>query len=81
MLQTIFLLLGIYVLYKVIFDFIIPVTRATSQVRKQFQEAQQRMQDEANMHAGRSTSSSQQYPNTGNAPKGGDYIEFEEIKH
>ena len=64
-----------------IFDFIIPVTKATSQVRKQFQEAQQRMQDEANRHSGQSSPSSQQYPNTGNAPKGGDYIEFEEIKH
>ena len=79
MLQTILLLLGIYVLYKVIFDFIIPVTRATSQVRKQFQEAQQRMQDEMNIRANQSTPSNQ-YPNTGNVPKGGDYIEFEEIK-
>jgi len=81
MLQTILLLLGIYVLYKVIFDFIIPVTRATSQVRKQFQEAQQRMQDEMNSHSGQSSSTSQHYPNTGNVPKSGDYIEFEEIKH
>ena len=80
MLQTILLLLGIYVLYKVIFDFIIPVTRATSQVRKQFQEAQQRMQDEMNIRANQSTPT-HQYPDTGNAPKGGDYIEFEEIKH
>lgn len=79
MLQTILLLLGIYVLYKVIFDFIIPVTRATSQVRKQFQEAQQRMQDEMNIRANQSTPT-QSYPNTGNEPKGGDYIEFEEIK-
>jgi len=80
MLQTILLLLGIYVLYKVIFDFIIPVTRATSQVRKQFQEAQQRMQDEMNTHSHRPASPNQ-YPNTGSVPKGGDYIEFEEIKH
>ena len=80
MLQTILLLLGIYVLYKVIFDFIIPVTRATSQVRKQFQEAQQRMQAEMNTHSNRPASPNQ-YPNTGSVPKGGDYIEFEEIKH
>ena len=80
MLQTILLLLGIYILYKVIFDFIIPITRATSQVRKQFQEAQQRMQDEMNTPPGREPSRHQS-PNTGNPPKGGDYIEFEEIKH
>jgi hypothetical protein len=80
MLQTIFLLLGIYVLYKVIFDFIIPVTRATSQVRKQFHEAQQRMQDEMNIRSNQATPTNQ-YPNTGAAPKAGDYIEFEEIKH
>ena len=80
--KMLFELFIFYLLYKLIFDFIIPVYRASkrmkdqvSQMQQKMQEHQQKQQDPAdgfvNNHATKAT--------TGKAP-GKDYIEFEEIK-
>ncbi len=74
--------LGFYILYKLVFDLILPIFRATQQVKRQFGDMQQRMQDQMNAQQNG-------YPN--NAPiepkptetqksKAGDYIDFEEVK-
>lgn len=65
-----------YILYKLIFDFIIPVYQSTKKIKKQFGEMQEKMQNDARAYQGRQNSAQ---PNP--APKKeGDYIEFEEIK-
>ncbi len=90
MLKTVLLLLLAYIAYRFIFGFLIPVTRATRQVRRQFKAAQEQM--DAQMR------SQQQYPGAGgqqfqqgpgsfsqvdpsrtDKPRKSDYIDFEEI--
>lgn len=66
----------IYIFYKLIFDFIIPVYQSTKKIKKQFGEMQSKMHQDMNaytkqQHAGESHSTKE---------KDGDYIEFEEIK-
>jgi uncharacterized protein YneF (UPF0154 family) len=65
----------IYLAYRILFGFIIPLYRATRQVKNQFREMNERMNDymkEQHSH------SKQEPPKPGK--KEGDYIEFEEIK-
>ncbi|HEY8658395.1 MAG TPA: hypothetical protein VIL78_05125 [Hanamia sp.] len=66
----------IYVFYKVIFDFIIPVYESTKKIKKQFGDIQSKMQQDM------STYQNQQKPvqTDPSAKKEGDYIEFEEVK-
>ena len=66
----------LYLLYRLVFHFIIPVYKTTKQVKKGFRDMQERMYQQQN----------QQTPD--DAPKSkspgstqvGDYIDFEEIK-
>ncbi|RXK83589.1 DUF4834 family protein [Filimonas effusa] len=90
MMRYILLAFVFYILYKLIFDFVIPVSRATSRVRSQIkemqnmQEQQFRQQQEhthtqsSATHTTSSSSASQNRP--ASSGKEGDYIEFEEIK-
>jgi hypothetical protein len=66
----------IYLLYKLIFDFIIPVYQSTKKIKKQFGDIQSKMQSDMNNFQNR-----QNQPRQEPAPnKNGDYIEFEEVK-
>ena len=78
-----FELFVLYLLYKLVFDFIIPVAKTTSKVKKQFSEMNAQMQEKMNQQ----TAASQAVPKahatnttTGSKGKADDYIEFEEIK-
>lgn len=78
-----FELFVLYLLYKLIFDFIIPVAKTTSKVKKQFSEMNAQMQEKMKQQ----TAASQNAPNapvsnttTPSKGKKDDYIEFEEIK-
>ena len=65
----------IYLLYKLIFNFIIPIYQSTKKIKKQFGEMQSKMQNEMNTYQNQ-PKPQQQKP----APeKEGDYIEFEEV--
>ncbi len=66
----------IYILYKLIFEFIIPVYNSTQKIRKQFGDMQQKMQQDMNA-ANKKNTSTEQQPKV---KKEGDYIEFEEVK-
>jgi hypothetical protein len=72
----------IYILYKLIFDFIIPVYNTTKTVKKQFTEMHSKMQEQVNkMNSGTTaggTAASQ--PSATPTPKAEDYIEYEEVK-
>ncbi len=78
MLRYLFFAFLIYLAYRLVFHFIIPIYKTTRQVKKQFREMHSRMQD--NM--------SQQQPYQQPATPAtetkkqqlGDYIDFEELK-
>lgn len=76
-------LLGVYLLYKLIFDLIIPAAQTTRQVKKQFSDMQSNMHEQAERF--NRQQSNYQNPSQHAAPKFSkpdkdDYIEFEEIK-
>lgn len=74
LIRVIFELLVLYLLYKLIFDFIIPVYKTTKQVSQKMGEMQSKMNEQqSNMHA--------EAPKEKAAkPAKEDYIEFEEVK-
>jgi Sec-independent protein translocase protein TatA len=67
----------IYLGYKIIFEFIIPVYRTTRQVKKQFREMNERMNEHMKQQG--EQFSPKKDPQT-TKEKPGDYIEFEEVK-
>jgi len=68
----------IYLLYKFIFELVIPVGKATSQVKDKIREMQE--QQNAQQQQYRQQTTQAQQPASENKVKGGDYIEFEEVK-
>ena len=69
----------LYLLYKLIFDFIIPVIKTTQQVKKQFGDMSTHMQEKMNgqqQPANFNTTTKAANPSA----KNDDYIEFEEVK-
>jgi hypothetical protein len=66
-----------YLAIRFIFGFLIPVVRTTRQVRRQFEEARNRMQDQ--MQDGYPTTAPRQQPASPTRAQG-DYIEFEEVR-
>ncbi len=66
-----------YLLYKFIFELVIPIFRTTRQVRKKMNEFQQNMNKQAENNP---TSHESAAKPTASKPKSDDYIDFEEIK-
>ena len=69
----------LYILYKLIFDFIIPIYQTTRKVKKQFGEMHNKMQEQMNTFNQQQNTSSRTTP-AGEQAKKEDYIDFEEIK-
>ena len=65
----------LWLIYKFIFDFIIPVYESSKRIKKQFGEMQEKMQND--MRQNQQQKPSQPEPAS---KKEGDYIDFEEIK-
>ncbi|MDQ6755937.1 MAG: hypothetical protein M3004_03290 [Bacteroidota bacterium] len=68
----------IYILYKLVFEFIIPIYQTTKKVKNQFGEMHNKMQDQMNTFT-------KQQNNTATKPaeqsaKKEDYIDYEEVK-
>lgn len=78
MLRFLFLIFVFYVLYKLIFDFIIPVSRTTKQVKQKFRDMQQ-MQEEVLRRQQQQQPQQQPVAQKPAAAKD-DYIDFEEVK-
>jgi len=76
MFWIIFLIITFWILYKLVFQFVIPVYRSTRVMRQKFREMHQNMQDQMNQSNPTQSSSQRTKPE----PPKGDYIEFEEIK-
>jgi F0F1-type ATP synthase membrane subunit b/b' len=73
--KYIFYGLLIYVLYKLIFDFIIPFSKATRQIKSKIREAQERQQQ-----FDRQQNAAEQVKREPPRSASEDYIEFEEVK-
>jgi hypothetical protein len=67
----------LYLLYKFIFELVIPVSKATSQVKSKMREMQE-MQNAQQEQYRQQTAQAQAQPQE--KKTGGDYIEFEEVK-
>lgn len=88
MLRYLFYAFLIYLAYRLIFHFIIPIYKTTKQVKKQFREMSARM-NRSDGHSQMEDHMNQQeanqqtaYPQAENKKEqlGGDYIDFEEVK-
>ena len=82
-LRFILFALGFYIIYKVVFDLVIPIFRTTQKIRRQFGDMQQHMQDQMNAHNpqnGHPNPSKPAGPEQNKTAKAGDYIDFEEVK-
>jgi hypothetical protein len=69
----------IYLLYKFIFGFVIPVSKATRQIKSKIREAQanqQRFQEQQNRNAPKQEQFQKQTPPANDA----EYIDYEEVK-
>jgi len=75
MFKYIFWAIAVYFLVRFIFNFVIPVYRATRQMKNQVRDFQQRMQGQQGQEE-----TFQQTPSNKSSLKEGDYIDFEEIK-
>ncbi|HYM92584.1 MAG TPA: hypothetical protein VET23_00460 [Chitinophagaceae bacterium] len=70
----------IYLLYKIIFEFLIPVYKTTKQVRKGFHEMHSRMNEYVKNQQQNNTAQNNSGQNTHSPKPPHDYIDFEEIK-
>ena len=75
--RVLFELFILYLVYKLIFDFIIPVYQTTKQVRSKMGEMQQKMNEQMKQQENR-VNTTHKEPTPGPAKE--DYIEFEEVK-
>lgn len=67
----------IYILYKIIFEFIVPVYNSTKKIKKQFGDMQEKMEQDMNTMNSRRPQSPPAAPKV---KREGDYIDYEEIK-
>ena len=68
----------IYLAYRLVFHFIIPIYKTTRQVKKQFREMHSRMEDQMNQQQANEQTSTLHTENK--KEQVGDYIDFEELK-
>ncbi|RPD38507.1 hypothetical protein [Chitinophaga barathri] len=84
MLKLLFYIFLGWLLYKLVFDFFIPVYRGTKQVRRQVRDMQDAMRQQFEQQQ-QQQGQQQQAPPRPAEPirqdKKGDYIDFEEIKN
>ncbi|HUQ67538.1 MAG TPA: hypothetical protein VM101_15355 [Flavitalea sp.] len=74
MIRYLFWTIAFYLLIRFIFNFVIPVFRATKQMKGQMREFQNRMQSDPEQPF------QQKHEPSGTEVKKGDYIDFEEVK-
>jgi len=76
--RVLFELFVLYLLYKLIFDFIIPVYQTTKNVKQKMGEMQQKMQEQERQQQANQfkSASAKEQPNVNKH----DYIDYEEVK-
>ena len=75
-----FELFMLYLLYKLVFDFILPVAKTTKEVKKQFGDMTNRMQETMRQQEQQATNFNNPPKSAAASAKNDDYIDFEEVK-
>ena len=70
----------LYFLYKLIFDFIIPLYQTSKRVKRQFGEMQSKMQEQMNQYNRQNGQQTQTAATARPEKKKEEYIDYEEIK-
>lgn len=70
----------LYLVYKLVFDLIIPVAKTTKQVKKQFVDMNAQMQEKMKEQQMQGNNFNTTKTSAQSTNKSDDYIEFEEIK-
>lgn len=78
MLSFLFFTFLFYVLFKLVFDFVIPIYKTTKKVKQSFRNMQQQMHEQQNGPAAYPSSPNGKMKNK--QQPSGDYIDFEEVK-
>ena len=84
--EIVFLVIVFYLLYKFVFNLFLPIFRTTRNVKQQFRNMRDAMQDQTNNPFQQRTAAPQNAPQpkkpepTRSSNKMGEYIDFEEIK-
>jgi len=79
--RLLFELFLIYILYKFIFDFVVPVYRTSKQMKGKMQEMQNRMRQQQEQFNRSSEENRKTYKaEPRSASKAGDYIDYEEVR-
>ncbi|MEP6844883.1 MAG: hypothetical protein ABI861_02735 [Panacibacter sp.] len=75
-------ILILYLLYKLIFDFIVPVVKTTAQVKSRVTKMQQMQEDQLHRQKqpGRAPHSNNASPVKDTTTTDGEYIDFEDVK-
>jgi hypothetical protein len=79
-LRILFELFVVYLVYKLIFDFIIPVYKTSKQVKRKMNDMHQRMQQQQNESHVKDNFTSSSRPVESKRAAHEDYIDYEEIK-
>jgi hypothetical protein len=79
-LRFILFALGAYIVYKVIFELVIPIFRVTQKVRRQFNDMQQHMHNQPNTYQDNHSNPLKPDSKPHTTSRAGDYIDFEEVK-
>ncbi len=80
MIKLIFYGLVVYLIYKLVFEFVIPVSKASNQMREKLQQMQEQQRFQQQQARTQSQPKAEPVASTKTAASDKDYIEFEEIK-
>jgi hypothetical protein len=80
MIEWLFTFLVFYLLYKLIFDFILPVSRASSQIKSKMNQMHQQQQNTMHQQQQNHYDSSKATQQTKARPPADEYIDYEEVK-
>ncbi len=80
MIKVLFELFVLYLLYKLIFDFIIPIYQGTKRVKQKVNEMQQNMNEHIKQQQQAQQRTAPKQPEPAAKKTGSDYIDFEDVK-
>lgn len=81
MIDVIATVLILYLLYKLVFDFIVPVSRTTSQFKSQVNQMRRQQEEHARRQQPNNTTQNKTtFDKKNTTTTDGEYIDFEEVK-
>ena len=80
MIKFIFYGLVVYLIYKIIFEFVIPVSKASNQMREKIQQMQEQQRFQQEQARAQAQAKAEPVASSKTTSTDKDYIEFEEIK-